>query len=248
MLYAGNLTRIKRTSLFLFFLLITFPVWSCVFLEVFLWYVWGALLHKFLPIRYKRPAFEYNKRGLDIVVSITVLILTFPLILGVAVYSRFILGSPVLFKQKRIGLYNTPFLIIKFRSMDQNHSSNNLFLPEEITLSSYGTFIRTYSIDELPSLWNVLKGDMSLVGPRPLVPEFINKNVPQERHLTRPGLTGWAQVNGRNRLTWHEKFFYDLDYVQNKCYALDLKILFLTLTLLCSGKDTQIASKEKFFP
>ncbi|PPE03511.1 sugar transferase [Holospora curviuscula] len=240
--------KLQKTFLFWFFLLISFPVWIFVFIEVLLWYCIGNLMKFLFPKRYQKIIFQYSKRILDVSVSITVLLIAFPFLLCIMTCNWVILGSPIFFIQPRIGRAQKKFLIIKFRSMCQKNLSGALMSPEEVQISPYGSFIRAYSFDELPSLWNVLKGDISLVGPRPLVPEFINDHTPKQRHCVRPGLTGLAQINGRNFLHWDEKFAYDIYYVHHQNYVLDLKILLRTLCVLCSGEHSQLASLEKFFP
>jgi sugar transferase EpsL len=212
------------------------------------WYTIGVLLQYCTPLRYHRSVFYCTKRLLDIIVSSTMLVLMTPVLFILAITNWIMLGDPILFKQRRIGQHKKCFKILKLRSMLQSNPSGRLMLPEEIELSYYGTLLRRYSLDELPSLWNVLKGDMSLVGPRPLVPEFLTDSVPSMRHNMRPGLTGWAQVNGRNTLTWSEKFAYDVSYVCHPSYTLDIKILWLTIGVLCRAEHTQLATKDNFFP
>jgi lipopolysaccharide/colanic/teichoic acid biosynthesis glycosyltransferase len=171
------------------------------------------------------------KRLTDIALSSIGLLLLAPLILVLAVLVRVRLGSPVLFRQERPGLHGTPFTILKFRTMtDECDESGNL-LPDDQRLTRFGRFLRASSMDELPELWNVLRGDMSLVGPRPLLMEYLPLYTPEQarRNEVRPGITGWAQVNGRNALSWEEKFKLDVWYVDNQSLWLDLKILFLTV-------------------
>ena len=139
--------------------------------------------------------------------------------------------APVLFTQTRPGLYGKPFRMIKFRSMTDARDANRELLPDAIRLTAFGKFLRASSLDELPGLWNVLKGDMSLVGPRPLLMEYLPLYTPEQarRHQARPGITGWAQINGRNAISWEEKFKLDVWYVDNQSFWLDLKILLLTI-------------------
>ena len=171
------------------------------------------------------------KRLLDIIISLSALILLAPLyaIIGYKVKKN--LGSPILFKQTRPGLHAQPFDMIKFRTMkDATDASGNL-LPDSMRMTAFGKMLRSSSLDELPELWNVLKGDMSLVGPRPLLMEYVplyNKEQ-TKRHEMRPGITGWAQINGRNAISWEEKFQLDVWYVDNHSIRLDFKILLLTL-------------------
>lgn len=170
------------------------------------------------------------KRLFDIAVVLLTLPVTFPLIVIVATATRISLGAPVLFRQERPGLHGKVFRLIKFRTMAQPRSSNELISDEE-RLSRFGRFLRSTSLDELPELWNVLRGDMSLVGPRPLLVQYLPLYSPEQarRHAVRPGITGWAQVNGRNALSWEEKFALDVWYVDHQSLWLDLKILGLTL-------------------
>lgn len=171
------------------------------------------------------------KRLFDIVASAFGLLLLAPVIAIVAWKIRRKLGSPVLFRQVRPGLKGKPFEMIKFRTMrDANDAAGNP-LPDSERMTPFGGFLRSSSLDELPELWNVLKGDMSLVGPRPLLMEYLPLYSPEQyrRHEVRPGVTGWAQINGRNALSWDEKFKLDIWYVDNRSFWLDLKIIFLTI-------------------
>jgi len=171
------------------------------------------------------------KRLFDILIaSISLIVLAFPL-LFLAILIRFQLGSPVFFKQIRPGLHAKPFKMIKFRTMIDAYSANGALLPDSERLIPFGSFLRSTSLDELPELWNVLKGDMSLVGPRPLLMEYLSlySSTQYRRHEVRPGITGWAQVNGRNALSWDEKFALDVWYVDNRSFWLDIKILFMTV-------------------
>lgn len=171
------------------------------------------------------------KRVLDFTVALVVLIVLGPLMLLIALLVRLYLGSPVVFRQKRPGLHGKPFAMYKFRTMTDTRDSQGNLLPDEKRLSFFGRFLRNTSLDELPELFNVLKGDMSLVGPRPLLMEYLGWYTPEQarRHEVRPGITGWAQVNGRNALTWEEKFRLDVWYVDNRTLWLDLKILWFTV-------------------
>lgn len=171
------------------------------------------------------------KRLFDIVASAGGLLLLSPIIAVVAWQIRRKLGSPVLFRQVRPGLGGKPFEMIKFRTMrDAVDAAGNL-LPDSERMTPFGSFLRSSSLDELPELWNVLKGEMSLVGPRPLLMEYLPLYSPDQyrRHEVRPGITGWAQINGRNALSWEEKFRLDVWYVDNRSFWLDLKVLFLTI-------------------
>ncbi|MBA2777340.1 sugar transferase [Billgrantia kenyensis] len=171
------------------------------------------------------------KRLLDFLISLVILVLLSPLMLGVAVLVRLKLGSPILFRQTRPGLGGRPFEMIKFRTMRDAYDADGKPLPNAERMTRFGRVLRATSLDELPELWNVLKGDMSLVGPRPLLMEYLPLYSPYQarRHEVRPGVTGWAQVNGRNTLTWEEKFELDVWYVDNRSVWLDLGILFLTV-------------------
>lgn len=182
------------------------------------------------------------KRLLDIVVAIAALILLSPVMLVVALLIRRRLGTPVLFRQRRPGLGGRPFTMVKFRTMRDACDRQGNALPDEQRLTPFGQWLRATSLDELPELWNVVKGEMSLVGPRPLLMEYLPLYTPRQaqRHRVRPGITGWAQVNGRNAIGWEEKFEYDLWYVERCSLWLDLKIL--CLTLLKSARREGIAS------
>ncbi len=171
------------------------------------------------------------KRVIDIVVAFLMLLILSPVLILVAVLVKKKLGSPVLFNQTRTGINGTSFEIFKFRTMLDANGDDGLPLPDAQRMTKFGSFLRASSLDELPGLWNVLRGDMSLVGPRPLLPEYLPLYSPEEnrRHEVRPGVTGWAQVNGRNSLSWQEKFKLDVWYVEHRSLWLDIKILFLTI-------------------
>lgn len=171
------------------------------------------------------------KRIIDCLFSLLLLIFLSPIILIVTFCIRFKLGSPAIFTQPRPGLNGKVFYVYKFRTMTDELDANGELLPDAQRLTSFGQFIRKLSLDELPQLWNVLKGDMSFVGPRPLLVEYLplyNKRQAR-RHEVRPGITGWAQVNGRNAISWEQKFEYDVWYVDNQSFWLDIKILLLTI-------------------
>lgn len=171
------------------------------------------------------------KRFFDIVASAIALTLLSPIIAIVAWKISKKLGSPVLFRQIRPGLNGKPFTMIKFRTMRDAVDKNGNPLPDSERMTPFGNFLRSTSLDELPELWNVFKGDMSLVGPRPLLMEYLPLYSKEQarRHEVRPGVTGWAQINGRNAISWEEKFKLDVWYVDNQSFWLDLKILFLTV-------------------
>lgn len=179
------------------------------------------------------------KRIIDIVLSLTALILLFPIILVCAIALYILKCRPILFKQARPGLHCNIFQMYKFRSMQDTRDSAGNLLPDSERLTPFGQFIRNASIDELPGLWSVLKGDMSLVGPRPLLVEYLPLYSKEQarRHEVKPGITGWAQVNGRNAISWQEKFELDVWYVNNQSFWLDIKILFLTIKKVFKQAD-----------
>lgn len=171
------------------------------------------------------------KRIFDIVVSLIALILLSPVIAITAFLIKVKIGTPVIFTQERPGLNGEPFRVYKYRSMTDERDINGELLADNVRLTSFGKVIRKLSLDELPQLWNVLKGNMSFVGPRPLLMEYMdlyNENQ-LKRHDVRPGITGWAQVNGRNTITWEKKFEFDVWYVEHQSFWLDMKILFMTV-------------------
>ena len=180
---------------------------------------------------------KYIKRGLDIVISGCGLIVLSPVYAGLALAVRSKLGSPVIFSQERPGLIDPKtgqeriFKLYKFRSMTDARGADGELLPDEDRLPPFGAKLRSTSLDELPELWNIFKGDMSIVGPRPLLVRYLPRYRPEQRrrHLVRPGLTGLAQVNGRNAISWDDKFAYDVEYVDNVSLALDVKIFFKTV-------------------
>ena len=171
------------------------------------------------------------KRVLDMIVSMVALVLLSPIIGITALLILKKIGSPVIFKQQRPGLLGKPFNVYKFRTMTDQRDEKGELLPDDVRLTSFGKLVRKLSLDELPQLWNVFKGDMSFVGPRPLLMEYLplyNEHQAR-RHELRPGITGWAQVNGRNAISWEQKFEYDVWYVDNQSFWLDVKILFMTV-------------------
>ena len=171
------------------------------------------------------------KRVIDILVGLGALALLSPLLLILGQLVRLNLGAPVLFRQVRPGLHGRPFTMYKFRTMTDARDASGALLPDAKRLTPLGKFLRATSLDELPELYNVLRGDMSLVGPRPLLVEYLERYTLRQarRHEVRPGITGWAQVNGRNALSWEEKFERDVWYVENQSLWLDLRILWLTV-------------------
>lgn len=172
-----------------------------------------------------------TKRTFDIVGALIVIGLLSPLLALTLVAVIVFDGFPGIYRQQRPGLHGRPFFLIKFRTMADKRCSDGSLLPDADRLTDFGRFLRSSSLDELPELFNVLKGDMSLVGPRPLLMEYLDRYTPEQarRHEVRPGITGWAQVNGRNAITWDEKFALDIWYVDNCSLWLDIKILFLTV-------------------
>lgn len=170
------------------------------------------------------------KRLFDFTVSLILFVGLSPIFLMIALLVRMKLGSPIIFKQQRPGLDGKPFCLYKLRTMTDEKDEKGQLQPDFVRLTSFGRFLRKYSLDEYPQLWNVLKGDLSLVGPRPLLIEYMPLYTKEQlmRHNVRPGITGWAQVNGRNALSWEDKFKLDIWYVNNHSFLLDLRILFLT--------------------
>lgn len=172
------------------------------------------------------------KRSLDLCIASCGLVLASPALLILAIAIRIRLGSPVLFRQPRPGLGGREFQMIKFRTMSEHRDANGDPLPDELRLTSFGKWLRSTSLDELPELWNVLKGEMSVVGPRPLLMEYLPlyNGHHARRHEVRPGITGWAQINGRNAISWPQKLDLDVWYVDHWSFALDLKIIAMTLS------------------
>lgn len=174
---------------------------------------------------------KYIKRLLDIVLSGTALVILSPVLLITAVLVRIKLGSPVIFTQERPGKDEKVFKLHKFRSMTDARDANGNLLPDKERLTRFGAKLRSLSIDELPELWDIFRGKMSIVGPRPLLVKYLPLYNAEQRHRhdVRPGLTGWAQVHGRNLTSWEERFEYDVEYVKNISFALDVKIIFMTI-------------------
>ncbi|MEB5685931.1 sugar transferase [Mammaliicoccus lentus] len=191
------------------------------------------------------------KRTLDITVSFSALIVSAPVILGTAIVINKKIVKPIFFKQTRPGKDEKPFEILKFRTMTDERDLNGELLPDKDRMTKTGDFIRKTSIDELPQLINVLKGDLSLVGPRPLLMDYLPLYTEEQRkrHLVKPGITGWAQVNGRNTISWEEKFKLDVWYVENQSFKLDMFILYKTIMNVIKRKDITAANHvtmEKF--
>ncbi len=174
---------------------------------------------------------KYIKRLLDIIISLCAIIVLSPVYIVLYILVRSKLGSPVLFHQDRPGKNGKIFHMYKFRSMTDERDENGLLKPDEVRLTSFGRKLRATSLDELPELFCILKGDMSLVGPRPLLVQYLPLYSERQshRHDVLPGLTGWAQVNGRNALTWPQKFEYDVEYTEKVSFLMDLKIIFMTV-------------------
>lgn len=174
---------------------------------------------------------KHGKRWLDLLVAACALVVLAPLLLVLGLAVRLFLGSPVLFRQQRPGRHGQLFGLIKFRSMRDLRDEHGNNLPDSARLTRFGRLLRATSLDELPELWNVLKGDMSLVGPRPLMPRYLPYYTPEEmrRHDVRPGVTGWSQIRGRNAVSWPQRFQDDLWYIDHLSLTLDVKILFLTV-------------------
>ncbi len=187
---------------------------------------------------------KYIKRLLDIIISFTALVILSPVLLVTAVMVRVKLGSPVIFHQDRPGCHEKVFRLCKFRSMTDERGADGELLPDEVRLTKFGKTLRATSLDELPELWNILKGDMSLIGPRPLLVKYLPlyNELQRHRHDVRPGLTGWAQVNGRNAITWEQRFEYDVDYVEHISFWMDLKILFRTVAVVFGHRGISSAT------
>lgn len=189
---------------------------------------------------------RYIKRMFDIAISITALGLLSPLLLLLAVLVRIKLGSPIIFHQERPGFQEKIFKLCKFRTMTEERDANGNLMPDAVRLTKFGRALRTTSLDELPELWNILKGDMSLIGPRPLLVSYLPYYTDEEhlRHTVRPGLTGLAQINGRNLLDWDKRFAKDVEYVRNLSFKLDAKIFFLTLKKVFIHENIEVDTNQ----
>lgn len=191
----------------------------------------------------------FMKRAMDVVLSLLALLILVPLIICVAALVWWCLGRPVLFRQQRPGLYGVPFCLVKFRTMLERDDDGKRFNDAE-RMTRFGYLLRATSLDELPELWNVLRGEMSIVGPRPLLMDYLPLYTSEQmrRHDVRPGITGWAQVNGRNAITWEEKFQLDIWYVENHSFVTDLRVIWMTLGKLISregiSEDGQITMAQ----
>ncbi|KXA45641.1 bacterial sugar transferase [Staphylococcus simulans] len=191
------------------------------------------------------------KRAIDLAIGSSVFLVSAPILVGASVAIAKSMGRPVLFKQQRPGLNGEPFYIYKFRTMTDARDDQGELLPDEQRMTKVGSFIRKASIDELPQLINVIKGDLSLVGPRPLLMEYLPlySDEQKKRHLVKPGITGWAQVNGRNAISWEAKFKLDVWYVENQSFKLDMYILYKTFINVLNRKDVSAkdhVTMEKF--
>lgn len=186
---------------------------------------------------------QFIKRPMDFTLSMLAIIVLSPVFAVVSVLVRIKLGSPVLFKQKRPGLNEKIFTMYKFRTMNNERDSTGELLPDNVRLTKFGRMLRSTSLDELPELFNILKGDMSLVGPRPLAVQYLPYYTEEERirHSVRPGLSGLAQINGRNSTTWEQRFMFDIEYVNNICFIGDMKII--TKTILKAIKRVDIGER-----
>lgn len=187
---------------------------------------------------------KFVKRFFDIVISFTALVILSPVLLIVALLVKIKLGSPVIFHQQRPGYHEKIFGLCKFRTMTDERDENGELLPDAVRLTKFGKALRATSLDELPELWNILKGDMSLIGPRPLLVKYLPlyNDFQKQRHDVRPGLTGWAQVNGRNTISWEQRFEYDVYYVEHMSFLMDLKILFQTVAVVFKHNDINSAT------
>jgi wcaJ protein len=189
---------------------------------------------------------KFFKRFLDIIISLIFILCFWWLYIVIAILVRIKLGSPVLFKQDRPGLNEKIFKMYKFRTMTDEKDKDGNLLPDAERLTKFGKFLRSTSLDEIPELWNVLKGEMSLVGPRPLLVSYLTKynEYEKRRHEVRPGITGWAQINGRNNTTWEERFKNDIYYVENISFKLDLKIIIKTILKVLKRSDINQSDTE----
>lgn len=191
---------------------------------------------------------KYIKRILDLILSLMALIVLMPLMIIIGILVRINLGSPIIFKQKRPGKNEKIFTLYKFRTMTDKRDIDGNLLPDEYRLTKFGKFLRSTSLDELPELINIIKGDMAIVGPRPLLVEYLPYYTEEEkhRHDVRPGLTGLAQVNGRNAISWEEKLKYDTEYIKEISFYSDLKIIFKTIKKTIKRKDIKMGKELQF--
>lgn len=189
---------------------------------------------------------KYFKRPMDFILSLLAIIALLPVFIIIAVLVRIKLGSPIIFKQKRPGLHEKIFILYKFRTMKDERDENGNLLPDSLRLTKFGQFLRFTSLDELPELFNILKGDMSIVGPRPLMIQYLPyySNEEKRRHEVRPGLSGLAQINGRNATTWEQRFKYDIQYIDTITFLGDIKIIFLTIIKVFKREGVTIVDKS----
>lgn len=189
---------------------------------------------------------KYIKRLLDIVISLVALVVLSPVLLVLAILVRCKLGAPVIFHQERPGYHEKIFKLCKFRTMTDERDEEGNLLPDSVRLTKFGRILRATSLDELPELWNILKGDMSIIGPRPLLISYLPYYTEEERlrHTVRPGLTGLAQVSGRNLLDWDKRFATDVTYVKNLTFAMDVKIFFLTIKKVFVREDIEVDTNQ----
>ena len=194
---------------------------------------------------HKKKFYEkYLKRPIDFISSLLTLIVLLPALIVVSIFVRWKLGSPVIFTQQRPGLNEKIFKLYKFRTMTNQKDKSGVLLPDEVRLTKFGKFLRSTSLDELPSLLNIIKGDLSIVGPRPLLVDYLNFYYESEkmRHFVRPGLTGLAQINGRNYMSWEDKFEYDIYYVDNLSFMTDMKIILKTIYKVLKRNNVETGS------
>jgi sugar transferase EpsL len=194
-------------------------------------------MHKIQPV---------IKRSIDILVSFSILALGWPLLLCIGALIRWKMGPPVVFRMRRPGLYGIPFIFYKFRTMNDDRAPDGEPLPDRMRLTPLGKFLRRWSLDELPQLWNVLRGQMSLVGPRPLLMEYLDLYTPEQarRHDVKPGITGWAQIHGRNAISWEKKFALDNWYVAHWSLYLDMQIMLITILRIFRQEGINSAAHE----
>ena len=204
-------------------------------------------IEPYVPIEPKRRIYQrFIKRPMDFILSLIGIIVLSPVLLVVAVLVRTKLGSPVIFKQERPGLNEKIFTMYKFRTMTDAKDENGELLPDGIRLTKFGRFLRNTSLDELPELFNILKGDMSIVGPRPLLVKYLELYNEEQRHDVKPGLTGYAQAYGRNSLSWDERFKMDVFYINDITFLGDFKIIFKTIESVIKKEDIDTQETKKY--
>lgn len=203
-------------------------------------------------MKYKRKFYDkYIKRGIDFILSLLAIIILSPVLLIVAILVRLKLGRPVIFKQKRPGLNEKIFTVYKFRTMTDERDENGELMPDEVRLTKFGKILRSTSLDELPELINIVRGDMAIVGPRPLLVSYLPlyNEEQKQRHNVRPGFTGYAQVNGRNGISWEEKFYFDIKYISIISFMVDFKIIIKTVKVVFArdGINSETAATMEAF-